>query len=123
MVHLGGYEIQLNRCCTDGTGPYWARRAGGYERAIGQGDRCARLGRADGADELFDAVDHRFADFLRLWAWDVWSDGSVRAAVGRFRNLGYRDCLEQLVAGPVPLRPGRVALAIVDILAKTADVA
>ena len=78
-------------------------------------------GGADGIQQLPDALAPADVGVLRLRLRALCTRAAVAADV--FRRCGSRTATMDVavVAGPVPIRTGRVAVAIVDLLALAAD--
>ena len=101
--------------------PMSRRLPAGAASGLGSAAAGAGAGGADGADQLSAGVAHLHAHLLRLRSRPV---RPGRRGVGHRpdrRDLPAADSVQPLVDETLPLRPGRVAVAVDDLLAAAAD--
>ncbi len=94
-------------------------RRGGHARVSGRlaagRPAPARIGRPDGLHELHPADRALHDAVLRARAWLVRLCAAMGSGANRPRRVGRGHRFRERLAGSIPLRPARVALAVVDV--------
>ena len=115
------HSVQLVRQHRRCLGPRRALDVDRAERRACLAHAAARGRRPHGALELSDTLDRLHDALLRLRFWPVRHHQSHRPPGDRGHDLDRSARDQPDLAGALPLRPGRMAVAVADLLAAPAD--